>query len=393
MNPFTLRRTALGAAALTALGTITALSPATASPSFPVVCSSAQVEAPRNQETSFSLSCEDEEGNPVDEYVVVQAPTKAETFSVDAATGEVTYRPAADAEGTDSFTFKGVVEGLGESAPAQATITLGNERPVCDPLDPVSVIHDRTVAIVLSCTDGDGDELTVTTGTVGATHGSVTVEDGVVYAPAEGFVGADSFTLRATDGHLYSEEVPVTVSVTNARPVCTSRSVSVPHSRTTAIAVSCTDADGDPLVRSVVARPQHGNVAVSGSRFNYRPVTRFVGKDTFTVSASDGILAAVPARLNVSVTNLAPACSGGRRLSAKGTGPVAIPVRCTDRNGDSVAVVVATRPRHGKIVRKGQRWFYVAARGYRGTDTFRLAGSDGIARSGLASYVVSVKRR
>ena len=80
-------------------------------------------------------------------------------------------------------------------------------------------------------------------------------------------------------------------------------------------------------------------------------------------------------------------------LRARGTARVRIPVSCTDRDGDKVAIVVLARPRYGKLVRQGDSWFYVAKRAMRGKDSFRLAGSDGVSRSRVASYVVSLNRR
>lgn len=393
MSSIPLRRLTLTVAVTTALGSLGAVAPAIAnSPSYPVVCSTAQVDAPRNQVTTFALSCADGDGNPVDEYVVLTQPAKAQSFSVDTATGEVSYEPDAGANGTDVFTFKGVVVGLGESASTQAVITLGNQRPVCDPVEVVQAVHDRAVAVPLKCTDADGDALSLTTGTMGASHGTVATGDEIVYTPAAGFVGTDSFTVRATDGDLLSDEVAVEVAVGNTRPTCVGRDLRTVHDRAKSFTVSCSDLDGDSLTRSVVAKAQHGTVTVSSSGFVYKPAARYVGSDTFTVAVTDGIQASVPVRVNVKVTNAIPTCTGGGLLVTRGRTRVLAKVTCSDPDRDAVRVVVVDAPEHGRLVRRDRGLFYVANRGYFGRDSFKLAGSDGVARSKAVSFVVRVKR-
>lgn len=394
MTSSPVRRAALGVAATaTVLGTFVAVAPVqAASPSYPVVCAGAQVDAPRNATTTFALSCEDGDGEPVDSYVVLTQPTKAQAFTVDAATGQASYRPVAGADGTDSFTFKGVIAGLGESAVTTAVITLENERPVCDDVDALTVVHDDSVVVPLACDDADGDALTVTTGTTGAAHGTVVVEDDeVVYTPAAGYTGPDTFSLRAGDGDLLSQEVDVDVTVTNARPTCTGGALSTVHDRTKTLAVSCADADGDVLTRSVVAKAQHGTVTLRGGTVTYKPAQGFVGADTFSIGATDGLAASAPAKFTVKVTNAAPTCTGGGKLAAKAKVKAAVRIACKDADKDAVKVVVAVAPKHGDLVRKGSAWFYVADKGYAGKDVFSLKGTDGVASSKPVAYTVTVK--
>ena len=388
------RRVTLGAVAATVLGSLVATPALAASPSYPVVCASPVVDAPRTQTTTFTLDCEDADGNEVDSYAVLTQPSKAQTFSVDPVTGAVSYRPTAAARGTDTFTFKGVVDGLGESAPTTATLTIANVRPACDTVPGLTVAHDRSVSVPLTCTDADGDTLTVTPGTTGAAHGAVTVTGGqVVYTPAAGYVGADVFTLRATDGELLSDEVSVAVSVTNARPTCTAGSLSTVHDRAATYAISCSDADGDAITPSVVGAAQHGTVSVVGGTLTYRPAAGYVGADTFSLGASDGLLASVPAVVGVSVTNAVPTCEKVAKIVAKGAkkGKATFAATCTDADGDQVTVSVAKKPAHGKVVKQGKKWLYVSDKGFRGKDTFALEASDGISTSTAVKVVVKVK--
>lgn len=398
MTSLPIRSLALGAAAATALATLAAVAPAmAASPSFSVTCTAAAVEAPRNELITFDLSCADADGQPVDEYVAVSQPTKAQTFTLDPATGRVAYRSLPRATGTDTFTFQGTATGLADSPVTSAVITLENRRPSCEPVAPLTVRHGASVVVPLACADADGDTLQIRTGDTGASHGAVRVQDGeVVYAPIAGYTGPDSFSLVATDGDLFSEQVPVAVTVTNARPTCTGRDLRTAHGRAVTFPVSCVDADGDALTRSVVARAQHGTVTLQGGTATYRPAAGYVGQDVFTLGATDGVQASVAARFTVRVTNAIPTCRGTARIAARAKSRAVrtrVPVRiaCTDADRDAVRISVAAAPKRGQLVRKGARWAYVAPKGFRGRVTFSLRGTDGVATSKPVKYVVTVK--
>jgi hypothetical protein len=304
MTQFPARRFALGALAATVLGTVTTVAPAVAaSPSYPVTCASAAVDAARGVTTTFTLSCVDADEDPIDEYVVVSQPTKAQTFSVDAATGQVTYRSTAAAHGTDSFTFKGVIDGLGESTVTTAVITLENKRPTCAPVAALGVVHDRAVTVPVTCSDADGDALTVATGTTGAAHGAVTIAGGqVTYKPAPGFVGADTFTLRSSDGFLLSDEVAVAVTVTNAAPTLkpAAKSVVKPGKKVRLKLVTA-DADKDALTVAVAGAPKRGEVVRKGAKWFYVADKGSRGKDVFTLTVTDGIATSKPVRFVVAV--------------------------------------------------------------------------------------------
>lgn len=89
---------------------------------------------------------------------------------------------------------------------------LPNSPPVANDLS-VTVDINSTVAIVLSATDADGDELTfqiVDPPQHGALSGAA---PNLTYTPAPNFSGSDSFTYRANDGAVYSNVATVSISV------------------------------------------------------------------------------------------------------------------------------------------------------------------------------------
>ena len=76
----------------------------------------------------------------------------------------------------------------------------GNAAPVAD-VDSVSTATDTALPITLGCTDEDGDPLSFTIITPPA-HGALGgAPPQVLYIPAAGYNGTDSFVFRVTDGN------------------------------------------------------------------------------------------------------------------------------------------------------------------------------------------------
>ena len=379
-------------APLPALGTASA---AGGSPSFDIVCASLSQEVERNTTTTLALSCVDGDGGPVDRYEVGTPPAKASSFRLDAETGSFDYAPKPGAVGTDTFYFRGVVDGLGKSEPTKAVLTISNQRPTCAPVAPVDAVHDRETTVDISCSDPDGDAVTLATGTIGSSHGRVLLGEGssVRYVPASGYVGPDAFSVVATDGDKVSEEVLVEVSVVNSRPSCTDRRVSVRHDRTSPFRVSCTDADGDALTTSLASAPQHGTAVVKGGVVRYTPSRGYLGTDRLRVTASDGIQAAAAATVQIEVTNRAPSCSTASPLGVRRSRSAARTLRCTDGDSDSVRLKIVRQPRAGRAVVRDRTTVVVSAtRRARGRTAVVVRPTDGIS-TGRARAIRVVYRR
>jgi uncharacterized repeat protein (TIGR03803 family) len=69
-----------------------------------------------------------------------------------------------------------------------------------------------------------------------------------------------------------------------------------------------TDTDGDALTVTVVSGPSHGSVTLNADgSFTYIPATNYVGSDSFTYRASDGIATSNIATVSITVFATAPA--------------------------------------------------------------------------------------
>ena len=98
---------------------------------------------------------------------------------------------------------------------------------------------------------------------------------------------SDSLTHNGTSTAVTFSIVPPTP--TNTAPSCTNVSKAVPYGTATAMPLSCTDADGNPLTLSVVGSPAHGTLgAISGGSVTYTPAASYSGPDQFTYKANDG---------------------------------------------------------------------------------------------------------
>ncbi|MBW3664443.1 MAG: S8 family serine peptidase [Actinobacteria bacterium] len=138
----------------------------------------------------------------------------------------VDYTPATDFAGSDSFTYR-VTDGDGNSADATVAITVNgvNDAPVAvDDSAGTATDTPVTIAVLANDTDVDSDPLTVLAGATAPTSGAIVVnaDQTITYSPDAGFTGTDSFTYKAFDGTVDSNEARVTVTVTDAAVVTAS---------------------------------------------------------------------------------------------------------------------------------------------------------------------------
>ena len=183
---------------------------------------------------SVPLACTDPDGDPLT-LSIVDGPSKGALGSI--AGDAVTYTPDAGEFGADSFTYR-ATDGTTAAAPATASITI-TRAPSCEDVSRTTAVGEP-VSVPLTCTDPDGDALTLSI-VDGPAKGSLGAISGhsVTYTPDAGEFGLDTFTYRASDGT--ADSAPATASVTITRaPSCDD------VSRTTAV--------GEPVSVPLAAR-------------------------------------------------------------------------------------------------------------------------------------------
>ncbi len=141
-------------------------------------------------------------------------------------------------------------------------------------------------------------------------NGEVQLElDGsFVYTPTQDFNGEDVFTYWVSDGGFTDTGVvTVTVAPVNDAPVAvvdavlveSGQSITVPAP---GVLANDIDVDGDSLTAVLDSSPLHGALTLnSDGSFMYTPTVPYVGSDSFTYHANDGVLNSEVVTVNITI--------------------------------------------------------------------------------------------
>jgi len=151
---------------------------------------------------------------------------------------------------------------------------------------------DNAFDVLANDSDADGDVLSIV-GVSQPANGQVSISgDQVIYTPAAGYTGGDSFSYTVEDGFggEASASVAVTVQSTNQPPVVGDLSAATLRNQPVDIDVlaEASDPDGDALGVADFTQPANGTVTQSGGVLRYTPNDEFVGSDSFEFTISDG---------------------------------------------------------------------------------------------------------
>lgn len=323
------------------------------------------------------------------------------TAVVDENTGEYTYTPEDDYNGTDAFT---VVVTDERAAATTKIVTLNITAVADDPQakpDSYKIKEDdgwRSMDVVANDEDADlpyGDVLLLTQILSDPSHGSVRINSDtnkVEYKPDANYHGSDAFTYEIRDDQdpwvTSSAEVRVLVEADNDAPAVGSSGYShiIDEDTSASGRVIASDSDGDGLRFTLDPNdtPQHGTAlvdAVSGE-YTYTPFLNFNGMDSFTILVSDG---SVTVRQTITITVLPvnddPNVGGTQKIVSDGN-PITMPIPVGDvdilTNGDRLTYTVVGTPGNGSVVLipvTGE-FTYTPDAGFVGTDTFTIRITD-----------------
>jgi hypothetical protein len=227
----------------------------------------------------------------------------------------LTYEPAAQWCGTDTFTY--TITG-GDTATVTVVVTCVDDMPVAVD-DAATIAEDAgptAVAVLANDTDIDAGPKTVDAKTNGA-HGTVAITgggSGLTYAPDADWCGTDTFTYTLNGGD--TATVTMTVTCVNDAPVADDEAVSGAIGNTTLVVDDPSDAapsatgphktiTGDllagdtdvetPGALSITpvtkATAQGGSVTIEADGdFTFLPTSGCGGSDSFGYTLSDGDL-------------------------------------------------------------------------------------------------------
>ena len=109
----------------------------------------------------------------------------------------------------------------------------------------------------------DGDTLTYSV-TAGPAHGTLSgTAPNLVYTPAAGYAGADSFTFVARDGTVNSAAATVQLQVRapGRPPEAEDQWMIIDEDTPVEITLKAGDPEGDPLTFTIVTPPAHGTLS------------------------------------------------------------------------------------------------------------------------------------
>jgi hypothetical protein len=321
--------------------------------------------------------------------------------TVDPATGDVTYTPAADFNGSDSFTYtvKDDDGAVSNAATVTVTIIAVNDIPVAMD-DGATTDQDVPVTIDVLANDNDVegplDPETVQVATAPG-NGSAMVDSAtgqVTYRPAADFFGEDTFTYTVKDGDgavSSAATVSVTVSRVNRSPVAQDDGATTDEDVPVTIDVLANDEDTDgnldPTTVTITTSPALGSATIDPAtgQVTYQPEPNRSSSDsfTYTVEDDDGAVSnAATVTVAINAVNDLPVALDDTATTDQEV-PVTIDVLANDSDVEGTldpgSVLIATLPSHGSATvdpATGQVTYQPAA-DFFGEDSFLYSVSDG----------------
>lgn len=180
-----------------------------------------------------------------------------------------------------------------------------------NPFENYPTVEEATASIskgdnaVINLVASDPDNLPLTFEVVNQpSNGTVLISDSeLLYTPDVNFSGQAVIGIKAFNGTKYSPPVNVVIDVVSHNPIASALYVSVVKNGTISIDLSGTDPENDSLTYSVDTPSASGTLFQNDSNTQtYVPNTDFVGEDSFTFKAFDGVYYSDPATVHITVT-------------------------------------------------------------------------------------------
>jgi hypothetical protein len=184
----------------------------------------------------------------------------------------------------------------------------------------------------------------------------------------------------------------------NQPPSAQNQSAVVLEDTPGAITLAAADPEGAPLTYTVVNSPVHGTLSGVPPTLTYAPAANYVGGDTFTFRASDGVANSNTATVSVNIqpVNDPPiAANDTYSVQAAGTLTIGAPgilANDTDVDNATLSAALIAVPTHGAMTLAANGSFtYTPTAGFSGLDAFTYRASDGSLTSGVATVNVTVQ--
>jgi len=353
------------------------------------VAQGAEYTTPEDAALVINLEASDPDGDSL-RFTVVTKPSNG---TVSGEPPALSYTPAQNFNGEDSFSFK-VSDGISESNPATISIRVlsVNDPPVVTGSRSVTN-EDTPATMTLDVTSLEGAQITFRV-VEKPENGNVTIKDSeATYTPNKDFFGNDGFSFVANNGIGDSNKarVNITVKPVNDAPVVESVSATTSEDKPVTIKIPMSDPEKKPVRLKLVVPPVNGKVTITNDEALYVPVKDFYGTDKFVYTASDGESSSLPAQavIQISPVNDPPVSISEKKATNEDT-PLTIHLRATDQEKGSISYRIKTEPGHGKLLISGNKAEYTPGKDYHGQDAFTFIANDGTSDSNEATISITV---
>ncbi|HTB80163.1 MAG TPA: Ig-like domain-containing protein, partial [Opitutaceae bacterium] len=265
----------------------------------PPVASSQSVTTAENTPVGITLVATQSANHPL-AYTVASPPVHG---TLSGTAPNLTYTPAANYYGPDSFTFT-AQDGAVSSNTALVSIMV--VQPPVAANQSVTTTENAAVGITLAATQINNDALGYVVAS-SPVHGTLSgTAPNLTYTPAANYYGPDSFTFTANDGAVGSNvgTVSITVTKVNYPPVAFTQSVTTTQNAPVVITLTATQTNNDPLAYMVQSPPAHGTLSGMAPNLTYTPATNYYGADNFTFTANDSTVASNAATVSITVMQI-----------------------------------------------------------------------------------------
>ncbi|MCT4655882.1 MAG: tandem-95 repeat protein [Cohaesibacter sp.] len=314
-------------------------------------------------------------------YAIVSGPDHGTISGFDVNSGQFTYSPNGDFNGSDVIRFS-VSDPSGSRSEADVSITVTpvNDAPVIDALADQTLNEGDTLTLPVGVTDIDGDPVTLSliAGPVGASLSGNEIR----YSPTDN-EGPVTITVSASDGTTTTDR-SFTLTVNNVAPVAGSLAdETVTLGEPVSLSLGFSDAGADD---THTAQINWGDGTIEAGIISNGQIT---GTHTYaatgdydatvTLTDDDGASDTATASYQVaSPANTAPVAIAGTATVAE-DGSAQIQLTGTDGDGDSLTYAIVSGPDHGTIsgfdANSGQVT-YSPNGNFNGSDVIRFSVSD-----------------
>ncbi|WP_082930721.1 Ig-like domain-containing protein [Shewanella woodyi] len=339
--------------------------------------------------TSITLTATDIDLDSLS-YSLLTSPANG---SLSGTPPNLTYTPAANYAGGDSFTFI-ANDGNLISNTASITITVSavNDAPTSNNQS-ITVAEDTPKAIVLTATDVEASSLTfsvISAPSKGVLTGTL---PNLTYTPNLNETGADSFTFKVNDGALDSNIATVSINIDaiNDAPISNNQSVTVAEDTPKAITLIATDVEANSLTFSLISSASKGALTGTLPNLTYTPNLNETGADSFTFKVNDGALDSniATVSINIDAINDAP-ISNNQSVTVTEDTPKTIALTATDVEADSLTFSLISSPSKGVLTGALPNLTYTPNLNETGADSFTFKVNDGAIDSNIATVSINI---